>query len=137
MAALQGAFHAEYSGLCAAERKEKKSFAEVLKGIWLAPTAELTRKWAYDVIDSYAKRFPKAVQCLEDGLEDSLVFYAFPMLDARKISSSNMIERLNREIRRRTSVIGIFPNESSYVRLMTTYLMEYAEDWSVSRAYIS
>ena len=137
MAALQCAFHAEYSGLCAAERKEKKSFAEVLKGIWLAPTAELTRKWAYDVIDSYAKRFPKAVQCLEDGLEDSLVFYAFPMLDARKISSSNMIERLNREIRRRTSVIGIFPNESSYVRLVTTYLMEYAEDWSVSRAYIS
>ena len=89
------------------------------------------------MIDSYAKRFPKAVQCLEDGLEDSLAFYAFPMLDARKISSSNMIERLNREIRRRTSVIGIFPNESSYVRLETAYLMEYAEDWSVSRAYIS
>ena len=48
-----------------------------------------------------------------------------------------MIERLNREIRRRTSVIGIFLNESSYVRLVTTYLMEYAEDWSVSRAYLS
>ena len=48
-----------------------------------------------------------------------------------------MIERLNREIRRRTSVIGIFPNETSYVRLVTTYLMEYAEDWSVFRAYIS
>ena len=89
------------------------------------------------MIDSYAKRFPKAVQCLEDGLEDSLAFYAFPMLDARKISSSNMIERLNREIRRRTSVIGIFPNESSYVRLETAYLMEYAEDWSVSKAYLS
>ena len=118
-------------------QKEKKAFAAVLKEIWLAPTAELARKRAYDVIDSYAKRFPKAVQCLEDGLEDSLAFYAFPMLDARKISSSNMIERLNREIRRRTSVIRIFPNESSYIRLVTTYLMEYAEDWSVSRAYIS
>ena len=118
-------------------QKEKKSFAETLKEIWLAPTAELARKRAYDVIDSYAKRFPKAVQCLEDGLEDSLAFYTFPMLAARKISSSNMIERLNREIRRRTSVVGIFPNESSYVCLVTTYLMEYAEDWSVSRAYIS
>lgn len=100
------------------------------------------RKWpkryyrAYDVIDSYAKRFPKVVQCLEDGLEDSRAFYAFPMLDARKISSSNMIERLNREIRRRTSVVGIFPDESSYVRLVTMYLMEYAEDWSVSRVNI-
>lgn len=88
------------------------------------------------MIDSYAKRFPKAVQCLEDGLEDSLAFYAFPMLDARKISSSNMIERLKREIRRRTSAVGIFPNESSYVRVVTTYLMEYAEDWSVSRVNI-
>ena len=118
-------------------QKEKKSFACVLKEIWLAPTAELARKRAYDVMDTYAKRFPKAVQCLENGLEDSLIFYAFPKLDARKISFSNMIERLNREIRRRTSVVGIFPNEASYVRLVTTYLMEYAEDWSVSRAYLS
>lgn len=118
-------------------QKEKKSFAAVRKEIWLAPTAELARKRAYDIMDTYAKRFPKAVQCLENGLEDSLTFYAFPKLDARKISSSNMIERLNREIRRRTSVVGIFPNEASYIRLLTTYLMEYAEDWSVSRAYLS
>ena len=48
----------------------RKAFAAVLKEIWLAPTAEMARKRAYDVIDSYAKRFPKAVQCLEDGLED-------------------------------------------------------------------
>ena len=118
-------------------QKEKKSFASVIKEIWLAPTADLARKRAYDVMDAYAKRFPKAVQCLENGLEDSLTFYAFPKLDARKISSSNMIERLNREIRRRTSVVGIFPNEASYVRLVTTYPMEYAVDWSVSRAYLS
>ena len=48
-----------------------------------------------------------------------------------------MIGRLNRKIRRRTSVIGIFLNESSYVRVVTTYLMEYAGDWSISRVYIS
>ena len=118
-------------------QREKKTFAAALKGIWLAPTEELARKRAYDVIDTYARRLPKAVACLEQGLEDSLTFYAFPKLDARKISSSNMIERLNREIRRRTSVVGIFPNEAAYVRLVTTYLMEYAEDWSVSRAYLS
>ena len=71
-------------------QKEKKSFAAELKEIWLAPTAELARKRAYDVMDAYAKRFPKAVQCLENGLEDSLTFYAFPKLDARKISSSRV-----------------------------------------------
>ena len=68
-------------------QEEKKSFAEALKEIWLAPTAEFARKRAYEVIDSYAKRFPKAVQCLEEGVEDSLAFYAFPMLDARKMES--------------------------------------------------
>jgi putative transposase len=49
----------------------------------------------------------------------------------------NMLERLNKEIRRRTRVVGIFPNQQSNVRLVTTYLMECAEDWSVSRAYLS
>ena len=48
-----------------------------------------------------------------------------------------MLERLNREIRRRTRVVGIFPNTESYVRLVVSYLMEYAEDWSVSKAYIA
>ena len=56
---------------------------------------------------------------------------------SEKILSSNMMERLNREIRRRISVVGIFPNEESYVRLVTTYLMEYTEDRSVSGAYLS
>lgn len=70
-------------------------------------------------MDKYESRYPQAVKCLEDGLEDSLVFYSYPELDKRKISSGNMIERLNREIRRCTSVIGIFPNESSYVSLVT------------------
>ena len=120
--------------LACVPQKEKQSFASVLKEIWLAPTAERARK---QVIDTDSKRFPKALHCLENGLEDSLAFYAFSKLDARKISSSNMIERLNREIRRRISVVGIFPNEESYVRLVTTYLMEYTEDWSVSRAYLS
>ena len=78
------------------------------------------------------------MHCLKEGLEDSLAFYAFPQLDFRKISSSNLLERLNKEIRRRTGVVvGIFPSQESYIRLVTTYLMEYAEDWSVSRAYIS
>ena len=85
----------------------------------------------------YRRRFPKALEILEERLEDSLAFYAFPELDARKISSTNMLERLNKEIRRRTNVVGIFPNPDSYLRLATTYLMKYAEDWSVSRACLN
>ncbi|MBC5695697.1 transposase [Agathobaculum hominis] len=75
------------------------------------------------------------IPLLENVLENSLRFYAFPKPDARKILSFNMIDRLNCEIQRRISVIRIFPNENSYVRLLTTYLMvlEYAEKRSISR----
>jgi transposase-like protein len=117
--------------------KDKQAFAGKLKQIWLAPDETTARKRADALAEEYEKRFPKAIATLEDGLEDSLAFYSFPKLDFRKISSTNMLERLNREIRRRTRVVGIFPNPDSYLRLVTTYLMEYAEDWSVSRAYIS
>ena len=118
-------------------QKKMDSLAAQLKKIWMAPSAELARQRAKQLSERYEKRFPKAIEILEEGLEDSLAFYAFPELDARKISSTNMLERLNKEIRRRTSVVGIFPNNDSYLRLVTTYLMEYAEDWSVSRAYLN
>ena len=110
---------------------------ELLKEIWLAPSVRLAQQRAEQLSEQYGKRFPKAIELLKDRLEDSLAFYAFPELDARKISSTNMLERLNKEIRRRTNVAGIFPNKDSYLRLVTTYLMEYAEDWSVSRAYLN
>ncbi len=71
-------------------QKEKESFAAKLKEIWLAPSAELSRQRAGQLSEQYGKRFPKAIELLEDGLEDSLAFYAFPALDARKISSTNM-----------------------------------------------
>jgi len=103
----------------------------------LAPCVEIARKRAAELVDKYEHRFSKAIGCLKNGLEDLLAFYASPQLDSRKISSSNMLERLNREIRRRTGVLGIFPNEDAYVRLVTSYLMEYAENWSVSRAYLN
>ena len=85
----------------------------------------------------YGKLSCKAIETLENGLEDSLSFYAFPKLDTRKIASTNMLERLNEEIRLRTRVVCIFPNPNAYLRLVTTFLMGYAEDWSVSRANLS
>jgi hypothetical protein len=60
----------------------------------------------------------------------------FKRIDHRKISSTNILERLNREIRRRTAVVGVFPNMDSYIRLITTYLIEYSEEWSTGRSYI-
>jgi len=116
--------------------KGKAIFAEKLKQIWLMPDLESAKAYANSLMDAYEKQYPAAVEVLESGLEDSLQFYNFKQIDHRKISSSNMLERLNREIRRRTSVVGIFPSMDSYSRLVTTYLIEYAEEWSTGRCYI-
>jgi len=116
--------------------KEKKRFAERFKQIWLQPDKESTLYMASLLIKDYEKRFPEAIRCLENGLEDSLQFYEFPEIDKRRISSTNVVERIMREIQRRSRVIGVFPNQESYVRLITSYLIEYSEDWINERSYI-
>ncbi|MHC1786395.1 MAG: IS256 family transposase [Christensenellales bacterium] len=117
--------------------KEKERFASLLKGIWLTTDLETAKRRAQELADEYRTKCPKAVETLEEGLEDALTFLAFSKLDARKVSRDNMLERLNKEIRRRNRVVGVFPNPESYLRLVTVYLMEYSEDWSVTRSYLS
>ena len=97
---------------------------------------ETAKRSEQELAEEYRGKCPKALLVLEEGLEDALTFLSFPTLDARKVSSNNMLERLNKEIRRRTRVVGIFPNPESYLRLVTKYLMEYSEDWSVTRSYL-
>ena len=117
--------------------KEKESFAAKLKQIWYQPDQECAKRYALLIIQEYQNRFPQAIALLEEGLDDSLQFLAFPHLDQRKISSTNSLERVHKEIRRRTRVVGIFPTTDSYLRLVTSYLIEYAEDWMSSKKYIS
>ncbi len=116
--------------------KEKASFAAKLKAIWLQPTKETALQTARMLMDQYRDRFPQAIGVLDEGLEDALQFLTFPCFDHRKISSTNVLERLNREIRRRSRVVGIFPGMAAYVRLVTCYLIEYSEDWSTGKCYI-
>jgi len=117
--------------------KSKGDFAARLKQIWLQPDIDTARAYAENLMDDYENRYPEAIAILEEGLEDSLQFYFFKSIDSRKISSTNMLERLNREIRRRTNVVGIFPNMDSYIRLVTSNLIEYSEDWSTGRSYVN
>jgi len=83
-----------------------------------------------------AKSSSEAIEVLKNGLEDSLQFYHFPQIDKRRISSTNVLERVNKEIRRRSKVVSVFPSRESYLRLITTYLMEYTEELEIERSYI-
>ncbi len=117
--------------------KDKAVFASKLKQIWLQPDIDSARVYADNLMDDYESRYPEAARILEEGLEDSIQFYSFKHMDHRKISSTNMLERLNREIRRRTNVVGVFPNMDSYIRLVTSHLIEYSEDWCAGKSYVN
>lgn len=116
---------------------DKETFAGKLKQIWLQPDRKAAVRTAKIFMAEYRQRYPDAIEILAAGLEDSLQFFSFPTFDHRKISSTNALERINREIRRRSRVVGVFPNEESYVRLITCYLMEYSDDWETERNYIT
>jgi transposase-like protein len=116
--------------------KDKGEFAAKLKQIWLQPDKKAAMKIARLFISEYKQRYTEAIEVLREGLEDSLQFYEFGDFDSRKIASTNMLDRLHREIRRRSRVVGIFPSVESYLRLLTSYLIEYSEDWSTNRSYI-
>jgi transposase-like protein len=108
--------------------KHKKTFGAQIKQVWLQPDKEHAITAAKTIVDEYESSFPEAIKCLQNGLEDSLAFYDFPLLDSRKIASNNGTERANREIRRRSRVVGTFPSENSYMRLLVMYLIEGEDD---------
>jgi putative transposase len=117
--------------------RHKELFGGRLKQIWLQPDIESARRYALQLIEEFRDLYADAIEILENGLEDSLQFYHFSYLDKRKVSSTNNLERLHREIRRRTRVVGIFPNRESYIRLVSCYIIEYDEDWISERSYLS
>ncbi len=76
-------------------------------------------------------RFPQAADLLEDASEDVLAHMHFPRDHRRRLHSTNPLERLHEEIKRRTNVVGIFPNRASLVRMVVTLLQEQDDEWQV------
>ncbi len=85
------------------------------------------------VTEMLRKQFPTAVPVMEAARDDVLAFLHFPQEHWRKVWSTNPLERLNKEIKRRTNVVGIFPNDASIVRLVGAQLLEQQEEWQLER----
>ena len=117
--------------------KQRAMVAAAIRTAFVQESEEAARTEWRAISDRLRAKFPKLAQ-LMDGVEDEVLAYmAFPKSHWNQIHSTNPIERLNREIKRRTNVVSIFPNEAAIVRLVGAILLEQNDEWAVSRRYMS
>jgi len=118
-------------------KSSQSMVSSIIRTIFAQPTQEEAILQLRQVVNQLHGKFPKAMEILEQAESDVLAYMAFPKEHWRQIHSTNPLERLNREIRRRSDVVGIFPNRESAIRLIGAILMEQQDEWTVSRRYFS
>ena len=111
--------------------------ATLVRSIFAQPDADAVWAQFHRVVEQLAERFPEAADMLGAAGTDILAFTAFPFAQWKQIWSNNPQERLNKEIRRRTDVVGIFPNRDAVIRLVGMVLAEQHDEWQVVRRYMS
>ncbi len=120
-----------------ARREQQPMLAALIRPIFNAESGDQARELLGEAIERLERPLPKVAAMLERAEEDLLAFYAFPVDHWRKLRSTNPLERLNREIGRRTDVVGIFPDDASLIRLATSLIIEQNDEWLVGRRYLS
>jgi putative transposase len=118
--------------------KSAQSFvATMVRTIFAQPDAATVREQHGRIVAQLEGRFPEAAALLDEAGTDLLAFTGFPKEHWRQLWSNNSLERLNKEIRRRTDVVGIFPDRAAIVRLVGAVLSEQNDEWAVARRYMS
>ncbi len=120
-----------------ARREQQPMLAALLRPIFNADSGEAARELVGGALERLREPLPKVAALLEEAEEDLLAFYAFPSDHWRKLRSTNPLERFNREIGRRTDVVGIFPNDRALIRLAASVVIEQNDEWLVGRRYLS
>jgi putative transposase len=120
-----------------ARRDQHGLLAALIRPIFGADTGEQARERLGEAITALEERLPKVAGMLTDAEENILAFYAFPQAHWSKLRSTNPLERFNKEIGRRTDVVGIFPDDCSLIRLVGMLCLEQNDEWLVGRRYLS
>lgn len=145
-AAAQKVFHATQqrcrvhwmrNALAHAGPKQRPAVIAMLKTIFAQETLDAARRQWQQVAEALRPRFPKLAAMMDDSREDVLAYMAFAKEHWPQIASTNPLERLNGEVKRRADVIGIFPNDRAIIRLIGALMLEQNDEWAVGRRYMT
>jgi transposase-like protein len=115
----------------------KAVVAAAIRTIFAQPDREAAEQQLSEVVKAMQPRWPKAADTVDKAEGDVLAYMNFPLEHWTRIYSTNPLERLNKEIKRRTNVVGVFPDGASVIRLVGSILMEISDEWQVGRRYFS
>ena len=142
-AVLQGAswqrcrVHFMRNALSLVPKAAQQMVGATIRTVFAQPDAKSAHQQWRRVSDGFGHRFARLSELMEEAEEDVLAYAAFPQEHWQKIWSNNPLERVNKEVKRRTNVVGIFPHEAAVTRLVGTVLSEQHDEWQVSKRYFS
>ncbi len=116
---------------------DKAMVAAELRTVFAQPHRRAAGEQLAEVVRAMRPRWPKAAKVVAEAEEDILTYMALPPEHWTRIYSTNPLERLNKEVKRRTNVVGVFPDTPSVVRLVGSVLMETDDEWQLGRRYFS
>jgi putative transposase len=111
--------------------------AEDIRTIFNAPDRETAEIYLKKSVEKYAVIAPKLADWMEVNIPEGFTVFSFPRAHQRRLRTSNYMERLSQEVKRRTRVVRVFPNEDSCLRLVSAILMEFSEEWEFGRLYLN
>jgi len=130
-------FHLQQNAQSYAPRVGMRSeVAEDIRSIFDSPNIEMAEELLKKTVAKYARLAPKLADWMEVNIPEGFTMFAFPKAHQKRIRTSNQLERLSQEIKRRTRVIRVFPNEESCLRLISAILLEYSDEWEFGRLYL-
>src|SRR5215475_9460078 len=129
--------HFMRNALCLVPKGTQQMVAATIRTVFVQPDAATAREQWRRVADQLRARFPRVAGLLDEAEDEVLAYLAFPQEHWRQIWSNNPQERLNKEVKRRTDVVGIFPNDRAVIRLVGAILAEQNDEWQIARRYFS
>jgi putative transposase len=131
-------FHLMHNALAHVPRDDmKRELVDDLRSVLDSADEHTAGEQLRRVVGKYQKSAPKLAEWMEENVPESLMVFRLPPAHRKRLRTTNMLERLNRELKRRTRVATLFPNDASLLRLVTAVLMEVSEEWETAKRYVT